>query len=279
MKKLILILLALATLISCATARKDIPVAAIAWRDDSKSVKYQRLVAYLEDNGFSVVMLPKTQSDELEYIDGNLSDEYLNYDFSLSEEAVEILKHTDVKLNLDAFDLIVFSGGEDISPTLYRDDYEPGFDYIYNAERDTSDYLLMRYCIDNDIPTLAICRGMQMLAIASGLTLIEDIPTTYPNLEDIHRWNNGDYSFHGITKADGTIIAEVASAHHQAISFEDGFSLNITETCGPIIEGIIRSDKHMIIGVQYHPEYYSDHKDMEGYEYAYELLGSIKERL
>ncbi len=278
MKKLILILLSTMMLISCATTKNDNPVAAIAWREDDKSIKYKRLVAYLEDNGFSVVMLPKTQSDKLIYIDGNLSDDYLNYDFSLSSEAVELLRQTESDLSLGDYDLIVFSGGEDISPTLYRDDYEPSFDYIYNAERDASDYLLMRYAILNDIPTLAICRGMQMLAIASGLTLIGDIPEVYPELEDIHRRNNGDYSFHGIVKADGTIIDEVASAHHQAISFNDGHKLEVTEIDGAIIEGIKRTDKHMIIGVQYHPEYYSDHKDMKGYKYAYELLQCIKER-
>lgn len=282
MKRIILILSLLIILISCATTKKDSLVAAIAWRDDDNSIKYQRLVRYLEDNGFSVVMLPKTTTPDLLYVDGNLSDDLLNYDFSLSDENAKILKNTDsidVHADIKNIDLVVFSGGEDISPTLYRDDYEPSFDYIYNAERDASDYLLMRYVIENDIPAFAICRGMQVLAIASGLALIDDIPSLYPDLESVHRKDDGDYSFHEITKADGTMIDEVASAHHQAIGFREECNLEVTERNGAIIEGIKRTDKHLILGVQYHPEYYSDHKNMKGYDYAYKLLEMIKQSL
>ncbi|MBQ1890499.1 MAG: gamma-glutamyl-gamma-aminobutyrate hydrolase family protein, partial [Selenomonas sp.] len=47
----------------------------------------------------------------------------------------------------------------------------------YSAERDVSDYLLMSYCLEKDVPVLAICRGMQMLSVVSGADIIQDIPT------------------------------------------------------------------------------------------------------
>ena len=283
MKKYILVVLSLLLILtSCTTLNhKDSYKAAIAWRNDDKSIKYQRLVKYFEDEGFEVTLLSKVTTDDIAYVDGEISDDYLNFDFSLSDEATSILKTTDsinIEEDLDDYDIIVFSGGEDISPTLYRDDYEPSFDYMYNAERDSSDYLLMRYVIDHDIPALGICRGMQMLAVASGLNLIEDIPTIAPELEGVHRAANGDYSFHSVTTKTG-IIREVASAHHQELDYEEGHNIIATENTESVVEAIERTDKKLIVGVQYHPEYYADHEDMLGAKSAYALLENIKKEL
>ena len=49
-------------------------------------------------------------------------------------------------------------------------------DSDYSAERDVSDYLLFSYCLEKNIPILAICRGMQMLSIVSGAEIVQDIP-------------------------------------------------------------------------------------------------------
>ena len=49
----------------------------------------------------------------------------------------------------------------------------------YNAERDVSDYLTMSYCLDNDIPVMGLCRGMQMLPVISGAEMIQDLPAYF----------------------------------------------------------------------------------------------------
>lgn len=52
----------------------------------------------------------------------------------------------------------------------------------YNAERDISDYLTMAYCLDNDIPVMGFCRGMQMLSVVSGAEVIQDVPAYFAEL-------------------------------------------------------------------------------------------------
>ena len=77
---------------------------------------------------------------------------------------------------------VVFTGGEDISPSLFYEP-EPWHGVVeeidYNAERDVSDYLTMSYCLDHDIPVLGSCRGMQMLAVVSGAEIMQDIPSYF----------------------------------------------------------------------------------------------------
>ena len=277
---LILSLIALVLSAGCSSMKgnDDVFTVGIAWRDDTKSDAYNRLVSYFEMAGCRVIDLGKARTSDLEYYEnGTLSDDYLNFDFSLTDEASEILWNTEeiiVPSEINDVDIIVFSGGEDVSPALYRKDYEPDFDYMYNTERDASDFLLMRYAIENDIPVLGICRGMQVMAVASGLRLVEDIPSDYPDLEGVHRTADSKYSFHSVDITDNSSIlykltqsdelAETASSHHQSVLFEPGHSLADTAYSGPILEGMERTDKSFIVGVQFHPEYYSVHQDMKG---------------
>ena len=78
--------------------------------------------------------------------------------------------------------IVLFTGGKDISSSLF---YAPEkwhgipAEIDYNAECDVSDYLTMSYCLDNDIPVVGFCRGMQMLSIISGAEMIQDIPAYF----------------------------------------------------------------------------------------------------
>ncbi len=288
---LILFFIALALFSGCSSMKSsnDAFTVAIAWRDDTKSDAYNRLVSYFEMAGCNVVDLEKTRTpDFIYYENGTLSDDYLNFDFSLTDEASEILWNTEeiiAPVGLDNVDLIVFSGGEDISPTLYRKDYEPDFSYMYNTERDASDFLLMRYAIEHDIPVLGICRGMQVMAVASGLKLVEDIPSSYPDQDGIHRTADGKYSFHSVAVSDkesilykltqSDMLREVASSHHQSVLFDGGHNLVDTAYSGPILEGMERTDKSFVVGVQFHPEYYSVHPDMLGAEDSVQFINNI----
>lgn len=282
MKKLILIVLSIFILCSCTTLEKKCDLIAIAWRDDIRSDEFASLYDYLSSTGADVIVLEKTTSEDIEYYsDGSLSDLYLNFDFSLSDETALILKETrsiDVSDIVEEVDLVVFSGGADISPSLYKNDYEVTFDSKYNPERDVSDYLLMRYCLDNDIPTLAICRGMQMMGVVSGARLIDDIPAFFGSRgfdgDGIHLSKEGEKTFHYIDISEGNIISEsmnehveVSSSHHQAIDPEHLGSLSPLAYSNAggveIIEAAAVADKPNIIGVQFHPEYYNGIKMKE----------------
>lgn len=77
---------------------------------------------------------------------------------------------------------IIFPGGTDVCPSLYKEPqawYNDADKPSFNVARDVSDYILMAYCLDNDIPVMGICRGMQMYNVVSGGTMIQDLPTYF----------------------------------------------------------------------------------------------------
>ena len=206
---------------------------------------------------------------EHDYLESDLAEKVKLYTYKHSNIA-------DVMQNVDA---VVFTGGEDISPTLLKTPVEwHGIEAEkdYNATRDISDYILMSYCIDNDITVMGFCRGMQMLATVSGGTMIQDIPTFYASRDVVYNYEHRnekvgdeyrDYSPHDVTVTTPSIlndivgtttISNVPSWHHQAVLSVDNTALQVsgvTMTQGfPIIEAIERTDKSFIVGLQFHPE-------------------------
>lgn len=262
-------------------------VVGIAWRSDTDSEFYTNIYASLLEAGAEPVLLNQVIDRNLEYVDGQIAPVGINADGYLTTSYAEIVKHNDytgtnIPEVLQGIDAVVFTGGEDISPTLYAnpvDWHHIEEERDYNATRDVSDYLLMSYCIDNDIPSMGFCRGLQMLAVISGASMIQDIPTYYQanglgeyNFQ--HRNNKTspdayrDYAPHDVTiRTTESIIydifgAETISAapswHHQAVESVEGTNLIVTastETNGyDVIEALERTDKSMIIGFQFHPE-------------------------
>ena len=182
---------------------------------------------------------------------------------------------------MKGIDAVIFTGGEDIGPTLLRTPtdwcgIEAEIDF--NAARDISDYLLMSYCLDKDIPVMGFCRGMQMLSVVSGASMISDIPLYFENhhtdYDNMHRNlkitpdSYRDYAPHPIVLVgEGTLLSEiygtsevekVPSWHHQAVKSVEDTSLIVTaktETNGiDIIEAVERTDKSFAVGLQFHPE-------------------------
>jgi len=176
--------------------------------------------------------------------------------------------------------IVLFTGGEDISPNLY---YQPEewhgieAEIDYNAERDVSDYLTMAYCLDSDIPLMGFCRGNQMLAVVSGGEMIQDIPTWFADqgiaYDYTHRNQKAapdayrDYAPHEVQVAEGSLLYEMVgttalsgcpSWHHQAVKNVDNTRLIVTgytETNGvQMIEALERTDKTFAVGIQFHPE-------------------------
>jgi len=134
----------------------------------------------------------------------------------------------------------------------------------------------MSYCIDKDITCWDSCRGMQMLSVVSGGTVIQDIPTYYANQGITYNYEHRnekvgdeyrDDAPHNVTVSTpsilydivgSTTISNVPSWHHQAVKSVENTPLSvtgITMTQGlPIIEAVERSDKSFIVGLQFHPE-------------------------
>jgi putative glutamine amidotransferase len=166
---------------------------------------------------------------------------------------------TPIEAVLEAFDALLLVGGGDIEPSRYGQEQHPEI-YGLEPDRDVFEIALLRNADRKRIPTLAICRGMQVMNVAFGGTLIQHLPDHPEYLE--HGTPSGrDLARHDVKLAPGSRIAEAAGAevlscsthHHQGVDgVGDGLSATGWSEDG-LIEALEREGGWMI-GVQWHPE-------------------------
>ena len=199
--------------------QKDQPVRiGIAWRADVSSEFYTNVVRALKEAGAEPVLLPQVKFNDFTFEDETLLPSYIDENDILLQQYADMIKLGLLASNageaVKDVKAVVFTGGEDIEPTLLSMP-EPWHgieaEKDYNATRDISDYLTMAYCLDRDIPMLGMCRGMQMLVVVSGGTIIQDIPTYFELLgkpyHDEHRnkveaGQYRDYAAHDVDVLD-----------------------------------------------------------------------------
>ena len=165
---------------------------------------------------------------------------------------------------LDGLDGIVFTGGSDVDPALYGEQPHPTTQV--KPERDAAELLLLRAALAADLPTLAICRGMQLLTVAYGGKLHQHLPDVLGH--DNHRPTSGPkFGFHRVVLAPGSLAREllgesleVNSFHHQGVA--DPGKLTATGWCPEdnLIEVVEDPALRFAIGVQWHPEDTTDHR-------------------
>ena len=160
---------------------------------------------------------------------------------------------------------VMLTGGGDVDPALYGEAAHPTFE-ASEPGRDVFEMALARAAIAADVPLLAICRGMQVLNVAMGGTLVQDIPSEIagalthsirePRFHIAHEvWVTKDTRLWTIMadKLDGESL-QVNSRHHQAAKrIADGFEVNATAPDG-VVEGIERPASRFCVAVQWHPE-------------------------
>ena len=169
---------------------------------------------------------------------------------------------------LPLLDGVILSGGGDIDPKHYDGDRHPEI-YRIDVERDESELTLTRLLVDVERPSLYICRGLQVLNVALGGTLIEHLPDIVGD-SLIHRGpvdpetNNpyGQPARHGVQvdpqSKVGQIVgpnpADAVSWHHQAIrDVAPGLKVTATAADGTI-EAVEMPGHPWLLGVQWHPE-------------------------
>ena len=163
---------------------------------------------------------------------------------------------------LDKVDGVMVTGGEDIDPHYFGEEPIPELGEV-NAPRDVFDLLLCQMAYEAKKPILAICRGMQVMNVAFGGSLWQDIPSQLPGSALVHRGDDGETPTHKLVFAPashielivGEGVHKVNSFHHQAVKqVAAGFTVT-SKTEDGIIESFERFDKgDRIIGVQFHPE-------------------------
>lgn len=155
---------------------------------------------------------------------------------------------------VDRLDALVLSGGPDIHPSLYGQDPHPHLGPTDPA-LDTAEIRLCRAALERDLPVLGICRGHELLNVALGGTLVQDLPG--------HRQTEpGRVPVHGVRVEGGTLLArvlgatdiEVNSFHHQAVDrLGDGLRVVAWADDG-LVEGAELPGARWAVSVQWHAE-------------------------
>ena len=167
---------------------------------------------------------------------------------------------------LRELDGLLLTGGGDVDPVLYGEERHPLVD---DAEpgRDEFEIDLARRAMAADVPLLAICRGAQVLNVAAGGTLIQDIPSAVQTAIPHSVKEPKNAIAHTVQVASGSQLERalgrrvdrahacaVNSRHHQSVGLlGTGLMASATAADG-VVEGIEREGAAFCIGVQWHPE-------------------------
>ncbi len=164
---------------------------------------------------------------------------------------------------VEALNGLLLSGGGDVA-THYYGAQDSGLLSSIDEERDRMEVSLARWALKADIPILGICRGCQVLNVAAGGTLIQDLPSmTKSSIAHSHVASRPmDQVAHTVEIEDGSRLSDVFapgelavnSAHHQAIDVPGAGLSIVARAPDGIIEGIEKPEHPFYIGVQWHPE-------------------------
>ena len=158
---------------------------------------------------------------------------------------------------MDILDGVVFAGGADLDPALYGEEAHAETTGL-RPERDAAELPLMRSALDRDLPTLGICRGMQLLTVVSGGSLVQHLPDAVGH--ERHRPSPGVYGLHDVRLEPGSRVqgilgdqVSVPSYHHQGIA--SAGSLTVTGWADDETPEVVEDpDKRFAVGVLWHPE-------------------------
>ena len=171
----------------------------------------------------------------------------------------------DIVADLDG---LVLQGGADVSPQNYNEaPLKPEWsgDYV----RDQYEIALVKECVKQHKPILGICRGAQLLNVAFGGSLYQDINTQLPQAKVHRHWETYDQNFHEVEFQKGSLLeqifkksrARVNSIHHQAIkTLGQGLKVEALSKEDNIIEAIRLKAERFVYAFQWHPEFH-DPKD------------------
>lgn len=161
---------------------------------------------------------------------------------------------------LEFVDGLIFSGGGDLHPAAYNGSLHPALSMV-NRERDTFELTLARLALNTNIPLLGICRGISVLNVASGGSLIAHIPDQFGEVV-AHSGNSGQTVEHLVHLKPHSRLAQilssteviVVSGHHQAINTVAHSWRTAAYAQDGVIEALEHEHHPWAIALQWHPE-------------------------
>jgi putative glutamine amidotransferase len=163
---------------------------------------------------------------------------------------------------LELIDGLVLAGGADIDPGSYGQEAH-GETVNTVPERDAFEIALTRAAVERDLPVLGICRGMQLINVARGGTLLQHLPDLFDHEEHRRVVGSFDGSDHDVVLVEGSLAARAAgelahatkSHHHQGVDrLGEGLVVSGVSTLDELPEAIELPDRRFVLGVQWHPE-------------------------
>jgi putative glutamine amidotransferase len=159
---------------------------------------------------------------------------------------------------LDGIDGLILTGGKDVDAALYGERAHPEND-APRPDRDAWELALVRAAIARDLPLLGICRGLQVLNVALGGTLVQHLPDVIGS--NRYSYGNATFADNPVITVPGTRIGgmlgeslTVKSYHHQAINhLADGLTVSARGDDG-IIQAVDIDGMSFGVAVQWHPE-------------------------
>jgi putative glutamine amidotransferase len=174
-----------------------------------------------------------------------------------------ILKEDELHGLFRRLDGLLFSGGGDIDPAIFGQVRHPATRGV-SEERDRAELALARWALAEDKPMLAICRGIQVMNIAAGGTLIQDIPAQIPDAA-AHTFSDDtprDHIAHAVAVEAGARLAHILggtrvttnSWHHQSCQAPGQGIVYTAWAPDGVVEGAEAPGHRFAVGVQWHPE-------------------------
>jgi putative glutamine amidotransferase len=170
------------------------------------------------------------------------------------------LEHPDELL--DVLDGLILAGGADIDPATYGEAPHPATKGTW-PERDEFEVALARRALERDIPLLGICRGMQLMNVARGGTLIQHLPDDVGHEDHRRALGSFDNADHDVRLEPGSLAARACgetlhatkSHHHQAVdALGEGIVATGWSELDDLVEAIELPEASWALGVQWHPE-------------------------
>ncbi len=173
-----------------------------------------------------------------------------------------------VGLYVDRLDGLLLSGGPDLAPRYFGEEPHRDLGQV-SPERDAIELLLARAALERDLPVLAICRGVQVLNVAAGGTLYQDVSSQVEGAIQHRQLAPRWHASHGVVVDNDSYVGRifrtresclvVNSFHHQAVREPAPGFVITARSADDVVEAIEGTEHSFAIGVQWHPEMMVEH--------------------
>ncbi len=163
---------------------------------------------------------------------------------------------------VSVLDALILSGGGDVDPAWYATPTDSATAGV-NRQRDESELALLAAALDADVPVLAICRGMQLLNVSLGGSLVQHLPDVVGHSG--HQPASGCFGPTEVRIEPGSLLSKflaevetVQCSHHQAVDrLGQGLVVTASATDG-VVEAVEWPSAPFVVGVEWHPEQEGD---------------------